>query len=277
MFLNECILCLKFFIWKFIIATCQILRNLVSQFCTGVTYRGLCRLARNLQVFLWLISDVSEMEERDWLSPTSCSSVLIYGCTQSDTHLICSVSFTEASCHAELISSCSHFQWGHWSSSLNWAFLEPLGVTYSAFVAVAKAESQEIKHTDPEELETSSPHINIDMFTINTNVCNDDNHKQVLSISWSFVSLRVIINFDLLLMQSLSEIQWYEVTILQWRITLMLFVSILFYKHAVFSLKKLGLKIRSQQCLSFSLSLLQALAIFPIFLLLYSLLQQSSS
>lgn len=88
---------------------------------------------------------------------------------------------------------------------MNWAFLEPLEVTYSVIVAVAKAESQEIKHTDLETGHRNFLTSFIDIFTINTNVYNDDNHKRVLPISYSFVFLRVIINFGLLLMQPLSD------------------------------------------------------------------------
>lgn len=40
-------------------------------------------------------------------------------------------------------------------SSLNWTFLESLEVIYPVIVAMTKAESQEIKHTDPQDLGTS--------------------------------------------------------------------------------------------------------------------------
>lgn len=145
------------------------------------------------------------------------------------------MSFTEASCHAKFISSCSDFQWGLLSSSVNWAFLEPLEVTYSVVVAVAQAESQEIKHSDPQDLETSSPPFH--WYVYYKYWCIQWWQSQAsTSISYSFVFLRVIIDSDLLLMQPLNDsVMWSYYTAMKNHMNV---VIVLFYNHAIFLLKK---------------------------------------
>lgn len=141
----------------------------MSQLCAGVIYRGLCRSARNLQVFLLLICDI--LHQR-WKRKTNKHPVATYLFSSMIAprmiHLICSVSFTEASCHAEF-----YFQL-LWRSVRSLDFLLELGLFGAPWSRLFcncnrdqgwKLGNKTYWPSAPGNLLTSY----IDMFTIGTN------------------------------------------------------------------------------------------------------------